>query len=70
MRLTGLAGRVAVVTGAASGIGRAIVHRLAREQVRLAVVDVYEAGLRRAGRRARRDSGGRPFLADLTDSVR
>ena len=45
MHLSGLVGRVGVVTGAASGIGRAVAQRLAREQVRLAVVDVYEGGL-------------------------
>jgi 3-oxoacyl-[acyl-carrier protein] reductase len=66
MLLSGLEGRVAVVTGAASGIGRAVVHRLAREGVRLAAVDVYEAGLERI----RSELDGRPvraFVADLTD---
>jgi 2,3-dihydro-2,3-dihydroxybenzoate dehydrogenase len=67
MRLTGLAGKVAVVTGAASGIGQAIVHRLAREEVRVAMVDLYEAGLRRLlGELDERTA--RPYLADLTQA--
>jgi NAD(P)-dependent dehydrogenase (short-subunit alcohol dehydrogenase family) len=40
-------GRVAVVTGAASGIGQALAHRLAREGCALALVDIDEAGLAR-----------------------
>ncbi len=66
MALTGLEGRVAVVTGAASGIGRAIVHRLAGEGVRLAVVDVYEAGLERLVCELPRASV-HSFAVDLTD---
>ena len=40
MRLSGLAGKRAIVTGAASGIGAAIVARLLREGCRVLAVDV------------------------------
>jgi len=40
-----LQGRVAVVTGAASGIGRALAHRLADAGCRLAISDIDEEGL-------------------------
>lgn len=42
-----LAGRVAVITGAASGIGRATARHLAREQCRLALSDLDVDGLAR-----------------------
>jgi short-subunit dehydrogenase len=40
-----LKGRTAIVTGAASGIGRALAHVLARRGCDLALADVNEAGL-------------------------
>lgn len=40
-----LKGRVAVITGAGSGIGRALAHALAKEGCNLALVDIDEAGL-------------------------
>ena len=40
---TGLRGKVAIVTGAAAGIGRATVLRFAREGCRVAGFDVNEA---------------------------
>ena len=43
-----VAGRVAVITGAASGIGLALAHRLAREQVKLVLLDVEEPALAEA----------------------
>jgi NAD(P)-dependent dehydrogenase (short-subunit alcohol dehydrogenase family) len=42
-----LAGRTAVVTGAASGIGRGIAHALARRGCHLALADIDVAGLER-----------------------
>jgi len=45
----GLAGGVAVVTGGASGIGRAIAAQFAREQVSVAVWDVSDAARTTAG---------------------
>jgi NAD(P)-dependent dehydrogenase (short-subunit alcohol dehydrogenase family) len=50
-----LAGRTALVTGAASGIGRAIAHRLAGSGAAIAVLDVDEAG---AGRTAAEIAAG------------
>lgn len=41
-RFPGLEGRVAVVTGAAQGIGRAIAERLASEGCRLALLDIQD----------------------------
>jgi len=40
-----LAGRVAVITGAASGVGRALAARLGRERVRLVLADVEAPAL-------------------------
>lgn len=43
--MTGLDGRVAVVTGGASGIGRAMAERFARERAKVVVADVDERAL-------------------------
>jgi len=46
MPLAGLAEKVVIVTGGASGIGRAVVERLHAEGSRVVAVDVHEHGLR------------------------
>ena len=63
-----LAGAVAVVTGAASGIGRNLAQRLARERCDLALADVDGAGLTQAAAEARK-SGVRvsTHIVDVAD---
>lgn len=51
--MTKIPGKVAVVTGAASGIGRAVSYQLARRGARLAISDVDEVGLTETVRHVR-----------------
>src|SRR5215467_11403652 len=63
-----LSGRVAIVTGAARGIGRALVERLMQEGVNTVGLDVNEAGLRELGE-SLADSGPEfsYFAVDITN---
>ncbi len=64
-----LPGSVAVVTGAASGIGRALALDLARLNCSLALVDRDEAGLAEAAGLARQAGGTvSEHILDLTDT--
>lgn len=65
-----LQGRVAMVTGAASGIGRGIALALGREGARVAVVDVNEAGGRETVAAIEREGGqGHAYRADITQKA-
>lgn len=63
-----LSGRAVVITGAAQGIGAATAHAFAREQARLALLDIDEAGANTVAD-AIRAAGGEAFAlrADVTD---
>ena len=58
-----LSGRTALVTGAASGIGRAVAGRLASEGAEVLLLDRDEDGARAAAE----DVGGTHLVADLSD---
>jgi len=58
--------RAAVVTGAASGLGRAIAHRFAKEGIKVALWDVDLAGATRVGGEI--GEGTRAFPVDVTDT--
>jgi NAD(P)-dependent dehydrogenase (short-subunit alcohol dehydrogenase family) len=58
-------GKVAVVTGAASGMGRAFAQRFAEAGMKLVLADIDEAELGRAAGELRED--GHPVLAVPTD---
>jgi len=63
-----LADRIAIVTGAASGIGRAIARALAREGARVAVADLNLEGAWGTVREIERDGGvARSWRVDVTD---
>lgn len=62
-----LAGRVAVVTGGASGVGAGIASVFAQEQARVAIVDIDAAGAERAAAELR--AGGAEAQAFETDLV-
>lgn len=66
----GWEGRVAVVTGGASGIGLALAHRFAAEGMRLVVADIEADALRRA-ERALRSEGAEVVsrVCDVSDAA-
>ena len=66
-----LAGRVAVITGAASGIGRALAVELAGRGCALALVDLNESGLAESANLARaRGAKVSTHKADVADRAR
>ncbi|PZA05741.1 MULTISPECIES: bifunctional aldolase/short-chain dehydrogenase [unclassified Meiothermus] len=67
-----LEGRIALVTGAASGIGKAIAHRLAAEGAHVVIADINALGAEAVAAEIRQARGYRKALAvemDVTDEA-
>jgi NAD(P)-dependent dehydrogenase (short-subunit alcohol dehydrogenase family) len=58
-----LAGKVAIITGAASGIGRATASRFAQEGAQIVVADINQAGGQATVEQIKRDGGQATFIA-------
>ena len=65
-----LGGRTAVVTGAASGIGRSLARRFAAEGMRVVIADVEDAALRETETLVRADIVDAQVIAHVTDVTR
>lgn len=65
----GLQGRVAIVTGASTGLGRAIARELARERARVVIAARTESKLRDTAEDLRRETGAQVLAipTDVTD---
>jgi len=71
--MKGLQGKVAVVTGAAGGIGQAVCRRFVEEGVSVMATDIDQQGLdalseELSGGKSGGKGGIRPFALDITDS--
>jgi 3-hydroxybutyrate dehydrogenase len=62
-QITPLQGRTALVTGGASGIGRAVAHRMAAAGAKVVVLDRDETGAKQVAA----DVAGEHLVADLSD---
>jgi len=63
------AGRVAVVTGAASGIGRAVAVEAAASGMKVAAIDIDEAGLAALGRELGSSTELLELVVDVSDAA-
>jgi 3-oxoacyl-[acyl-carrier protein] reductase len=67
--MTRFANKVAVVTGAGQGMGRAIAQRLIREGARVVAVDVQEASARETIQQAGGEAAGVAQVCNIADSA-